>query len=464
MRKRFLFVLTILIMVTSQPAFAQGSGPVYIVQPGDTLSSIAARFNVTLNDLMTANNITNPNILSAGQQLTIPGLEGVTGILDTQVVGFGDSLRSLLRRTQMPLSLLQKLNHLVSPTELYVGASLIIPKQDNGELSVHAAPRKGESLLELAVRQGSDPWTMEAINGLAGSWDALPGDSLYSSTGTSDPSMGGLPSALISADVKTLPLKQGGTAEIIVKPVDGTTLGGILGDYPLHFFPLGDGSQVALQGIHALLEPGAYPLRIDATLPDGTTQSYEQMVLVVSGNYAEESLSVSTEFVDPTVTKPEDEQVAKITAPITPQKYWQGPFILPIYVPADQQPCIYDWFGIRRSFNGSAFDYFHSGIDFGVCFAEHPFDIYAAAPGKVVFAGPLTVRGNATFIDHGWGIYSAYFHQKEIDVSVGQQVQAGELIGQIGATGRVTGPHLHWEIWVGGVQVNPMDWLNAQIP
>ncbi len=74
------------------------------------------------------------------------------------------------------------------------------------------------------------------------------------------------------------------------------------------------------------------------------------------------------------------------------------------------------------------------------------------------------VRGNATFIDHGWGVYTAYYHQKEIDVAVGQQVQAGQLIGQIGATGRVTGPHLHFEVWVNGIQVDPLDWLNNTYP
>ena len=74
------------------------------------------------------------------------------------------------------------------------------------------------------------------------------------------------------------------------------------------------------------------------------------------------------------------------------------------------------------------------------------------------------MRGNATFIDHGEGIYTGYFHQEEIYVSVGQQVQAGELIGKIGGTGRVTGPHLHWEVWVNGVQVNPLDWLNQVYP
>ena len=164
------------------------------------------------------------------------------------------------------------------------------------------------------------------------------------------------------------------------------------------------------------------------------------------------------------MTGPEDKQVVSITSASTPDKFWQGKFAIPVYVASGSSPCIYDRFGTRRSFNGSDYIYFNSGIDYGVCFVAHPFDIYAAAPGKVIFTGPLTVRGNATFIDHGWGVYSAYYHQKEIDVTVGQQVQAGQLIGQIGATGRVTGPHLHWEIWVNGIQVNPLDWLENTYP
>ncbi len=76
----------------------------------------------------------------------------------------------------------------------------------------------------------------------------------------------------------------------------------------------------------------------------------------------------------------------------------------------------------------------------------------------------LTVHGNTTIIDHGWGIYSMYCHQSEFDVQVGQQVKAGDLIGKVGSTGRVTGPHLHWEIWVNGIEVNPIDWLTITYP
>ena len=77
-RVSFLLVALFILCVTAGPAFAQASGPVYVVQPGDTLSFIASRFNVTVNELMAANPALDPNVLSQGQQIVIPGLEGVT--------------------------------------------------------------------------------------------------------------------------------------------------------------------------------------------------------------------------------------------------------------------------------------------------------------------------------------------------------------------------------------------------
>jgi len=101
-------------------------------------------------------------------------------------------------------------------------------------------------------------------------------------------------------------------------------------------------------------------------------------------------------------------------------------------------------------------------MDFSVC--ANNLNIYAPAAGKVVFAGPLDVRGNAVILDHGHGVYSGYWHQSEMAVSVGDFLSPGQLIGIIGSTGRSTGPHLHWEIWVNGVQVNPYDWLVNSYP
>ena len=109
----------------------------------------------------------------------------------------------------------------------------------------------------------------------------------------------------------------------------------------------------------------------------------------------------------------------------------------------------------------SSIDYFHSGLDF--CGREGT-ELYAPASGKVDFTGLLTVHGNATVIDHGWGVYTAYDHQSEILVKPGELVEPGRLIGRGGSTGRTTGPHLHWEVWVGGVQVDPVEWLEKPFP
>lgn len=460
-----ILILAVLLtfLLPAWPVAAQTTnGAIYIVQPGDTLSSIAARFDVSLDDLMKANNISDPNRLSAGQELVIPGLEGVRGILMTEVVQFGDSYRSLLRRTQVPEAMLRKLNRLVSPTELYAGVSLIVP-QGNAptSLNTRAAVANGESLLELAVRQNTDPWTLLQINQLSGTWSALPAHILYYSSETPVQAANGLPPVFQQVEVGPLPLKQGGTAIVRVQTPKGVTLNGVLVDHPLRFFPEPEGEQVALQGLHALLAPGPYPLRLEATLPDGTKQSFEQMMLVVSGNYPEEDLYVESNTIDPVVTEPENQQIFSLTAQATPTRYWTGIFTSPAFYP----DCFTSRYGNRRTYHGLNTQVeikgFHTGLDF--CGGEG-LPITSPAPGQVVFAGPLTVRGNATLIDHGQGVYSGFWHQSSIQVTTGQMVEQGQIIGIVGGTGRVTGAHLHWEVWVNGVQVNPMDWLERTYP
>jgi len=463
MRKQVSFVLFFVIIFASfavHPAAAQATGPVYIVQSGDTLSFIASRFNVSLNELLAANPSIDPNLLSQGQQVVIPGLEGVTGILETEVITFGDSLRSLSRRTQVSDEQLIKLNRLISPTELYVGVSMIVPVQEGqAQFNARTSTGMGESLLELAIKQGSDPWTLSSINTLSGTWDTLPNDVLYSPTGNGE-GASGLPSAFISASINPLPMVQGSTEVIRVQVKDGYTVSGMLVDYPLRFFP-SNGEQVALQGIHALLDTGVYPLRVEASLPDGTRQSYEQMVLVATGNYYSENLYVDPATIDPTVTEPENQQLYSITSLVNTTKYWNGIFTSPAVYPDE----FTSFYGTRRTYKGLNSDLtvegFHSGLDFA---GGEGLQIFAPAPGQVVFAGPWTVRGNATIIDHGWGIYSGFWHQSAIYVSTGEFVEQGQVIGLVGGTGRVTGPHLHWEVWVNGVQVNPLDWLNQVYP
>ncbi len=449
------------------------TGPVYIVQEGDSLWDIAARFRVAMSDLAAANGINDPGQLVVGAQLLIPGLEGVQGVLSTREVGLGESLQSISRYYQIPENILIRLNHLTSPEELFAGSNLVLPMQSTQDVYPKReliAP--GESIFELAILKNTNPWTLLEANRLPGSWGALPGDVLQLSgdglaaeEGEQEFRASALPAEIDSIELKPERLVQGKVAQITLKGIDGITLGGELNGHQLHFFPDGQGNYVSLQGIHALSEPGLYRMTITGTLPAEQPNleapfGFSQSVLVSSGDYPfDPVLVVSPETIDPAVTKPEDAEWAALTATATDEKFWNGEFTPP--APPPFNDCFPSRFGNRRSYNGSEYSYFHSGLDF--CGGVGT-EILAPAAGQVVFAGPLTVRGNATVINHGWGVYSAYLHQSEILVKVGDMVTQGQIIGKVGGTGRVTGPHLHWEIWAGGVQVDPLDWLSQSYP
>jgi murein DD-endopeptidase MepM/ murein hydrolase activator NlpD len=459
---------TLILALTSQAAAQETpppSGPIYIIQRGDTLSSIAARFNISLSELMAANQIENANFISVGQRLVIPGLEGVSGLLDTNTLGFGETLQNISRRNQVAPAVLERLNRITSPSELYAGSSLIVPVPENfSPLSKRMVVERGQSPLEAAVLTGSDPWTIGTLNALPGTWSPLPGD-VYYVPGEAEPGApvpNGMPAAFRDVKIAPLPGVQGGTLEIFINTLPGAQLSGSLGEQALQFFGLEETDRyVAIQGIHALLDPGAYPLRLQARLADGSQQVFEQRVIVQSGFYPEEVLLVEPETIDPATTESEMALVLDLTSKISPNRLWNGIFKSPAYF----NDCFTSRYGNRRTYigagTGEKYYSFHSGLDF--CGGEG-LPITAPANGVVVFAGPLTIRGNATIIDHGWGVFSGIWHQSQILVSTGQQVNAGDLIGYVGGTGRVTGAHLHWEVWANGAQVNPLDWLQNTYP
>ncbi len=456
---RCFLVFLVIFAVGVSPAAAQSTDPpAYQVQPGDTLSAIAARFGVSTDELVQSNQLSDPNNLTVGEYLVIPGLEAVNGMLTTQPLAFGETLTNLARRHQIPGELIVRLNRITSPGELYAGTSLIIPQQDPGiSLEGRAGLAQGESLLELAVMNGSDPWSLRAWNSLAGTWEAFPGDTFFFPL-KEGMQPAGLSPAVASIQVNPLPLVQGHTGEIEVSTLQPVTLSGSALDHDLQFFQKNASTQVALFGVHALVKPGPYPFRVSAVLPDGTQYDYEQLVLVDSGNYPQDPrLIVDPATVDPKVTQPEMEEIAGITRPVTAEQYWSGAFLSPGYDPN----WVTSYFGNRRTYNEDPTVTFHTGIDYG---GGVGLPIHSPAAGVVVFAGPLTVRGNATIIDHGWGVYSGFWHQSEIQVKVGERVESGQQIGLVGGTGRATGAHLHWEVWVNGVQVDPLDWLERVFP
>ena len=465
--KQNLLVFTAIIIsfLCYSPARAQGeepTGPYYIVQEGDSVWQIAARFGVAVEDLMEENHISDANQLTIGARLIIPGLQGVEGQLTVITVVYGDTLRTLSRYYGVSQEVLVRLNRLMSPAELYAGYSLIAPVKENHDffLAGRASLDFGQSLLELAILRGEDTWSLILDNNLPGEWAGLPGD-ILSVIGDDSQPRGplGLPAVFTQIEVEPLVMIQGGTTVIKLIAPSGISMDGSLDDHVLNFFPENYG-YVALQGIHAMTPAGVYPLTLQGELSNGTQFAFSQNVLIRDAHFPyDPSLTVDPVTVDPAVTGPENELWTSLGAPVTPEKMWNGLFASP--VPPEFTKCWPSLFGNRRSYNGSPYDYFHGGLDFcGTVGTE----LYASATGRVVYTGLLTVRGNVVVIDHGWGVYTAYDHLSKILVQVNDIVQPGQLIALGGATGRTTGPHLHWEVWAGGVQVNPAEWLEKVYP
>lgn len=117
-------------------------------------------------------------------------------------------------------------------------------------------------------------------------------------------------------------------------------------------------------------------------------------------------------------------------------------------------------FGLRRFFNGEERNP-HSGLDFAVG-AGTP--IKSPAAGKVILIGDYFFNGNTVFVDHGQGLISMFCHMSKVDVKLGQSLPRGGIVGRVGATGRATGPHMHWNVSLNDTRVDPAIFIGAFKP
>jgi len=172
---------------------------------------------------------------------------------------------------------------------------------------------------------------------------------------------------------------------------------------------------------------------------------------VVDKKFVTRTLTVDDAYVNPpeSVQARIAEEAARLTKlwlTESPARLWTTPFTPP--VPESPNSA----FGSRSVFNGEARSP-HSGADFPSAAGS---TIKAPNAGQVVLAENLYFSGNTVIVDHGLGLYSQVAHLSEIGVTVGDRVTPGQTLGKVGATGRVTGPHLHWAVRLGGARVDPI--------
>jgi murein DD-endopeptidase MepM/ murein hydrolase activator NlpD len=219
----------------------------------------------------------------------------------------------------------------------------------------------------------------------------------------------------------------------------------------------GAGSWSGALGVPAMVAPGAYTVTLSLEGTGGQAQVVPVGVVVGEGRYDYERLDLPSDrqaLLDPALSQAERDKIAALRTVRTPVRYWSYPLLRPV------DAAVTSYFGSRRSY-GYGFGSYHAGTDFD---GEIGTPIVAPADGVVLLAEPLVVRGNAILIDHGWGIISGYWHLSRIGVAPGQVVAQGQQIGLMGNTGLSTGAHLHWELWVNGVAVNGLTWLQPDAP
>lgn len=231
------------------------------------------------------------------------------------------------------------------------------------------------------------------------------------------------------------------------------TLGGVGTNEPLHVrafdrdLPsfISAGKRRALIGVDLEVRPGIHSIAIQAG--DRRT-SYA--LRIMRRVFATRRLTVDPAFVNPPASElpriqREREQVEKLWETWTPEKLWEGAFEAPVPEPANSA------FGTRSILNGEPRSP-HGGADF-----PSPAGTPIKAPngGRVVLADALYYTGNTVVVDHGLGLYSLFAHMTEMRVHIGDAVKTGDVLGTVGSTGRVTGPHLHWAVRLDGARVDP---------
>src|SRR5688500_10575474 len=216
-------------------------------------------------------------------------------------------------------------------------------------------------------------------------------------------------------------------------------------------FSVGGGRWRALIGIDLATQPGTYRVRVDA---NGGNERTLYTLVVKPRRFPTRRLTVSPAFVTPPASARdriarESALLHKVFGDSSATPLWTTAFVRPVPDPANSA------FGTRSVFNGIRRNP-HNGADF---MSPAGTSIRAPNAGRIVIARDLYFSGQTVVIDHGLGLFSTLAHLSAFAVQEGERVTAGQVVGQVGATGRVTGPHLHWAVRANGARVDPLSLL-----
>lgn len=211
----------------------------------------------------------------------------------------------------------------------------------------------------------------------------------------------------------------------------------------------------ALVGVDLGREPGVSPFTFAAQLSNGHRLACSALLSVQESEFIVERLRVPRRFVEVSPknrerARREGQILREVWGAVTPERFWEGKFLPPV-----EEVEAAGNFGRRRFLNGQPRSP-HSGEDFP---APRGTPVRAAQRGRVALARNFFFSGNTVVLDHGLGLYTFYGHLESLAVKEGDVVEAGALVGRVGATGRVTGTHLHWAVRVNNTRVNPLDLL-----
>jgi len=236
------------------------------------------------------------------------------------------------------------------------------------------------------------------------------------------------------------------------------TVEGSVDGRPLTFFPYA-GGHAALLGIDLEMKPGARAWRVGVVEHGREPRSAQGKLLVARRDFPLQRLTLPQTMVDlDSETErravAESKRLAILYRTITPERLWRGKFTKPVGTPAGGTG-----FGARRIINGQARSP-HGGIDYS---APQGTPVVAANAGRVALVAEFFFPGRLVVLDHGLGLYTLYFHLDMASVAEGERLERGQTLGSVGATGRATGPHLHFGVQVGAARVDPATLLGLSL-